>query len=146
MFKFNFAIQRASPWVKLMTLDLRSPAPLLIWLWPMKYGHWETTSRKKCLLHPKNITFYNFRRTDFQKAPLCAFKSTPFTCLSAFFAHWASAREWSRMRRLGKIVPLSFPIPSLVAGLPTIDFIRFFNSAAKCCPCIRKTHDSAKIT
>ena len=92
VFKFNFAINRASPWVKLMTLDVRSSAPLFIWLWPMKYGHWETTSRKKCLLHPKNITSYNLRRTDFQKAPLRAFKSTPFTCLSGLFAFCASAR------------------------------------------------------
>jgi hypothetical protein len=50
------------------------------------------------------------------------------------------------MRRLGKIVLLSFPIPSLVVGLVTIDFIRFFNSAPKCCPRIRKTHVFAKIT
>ena len=92
VFKFNFAINRASPWVKLMTLDLRSLVLLFIWLWPMKYGHWETTSRKKCLLHPKNITFYNFRRTDFPKAPFCAFKNTPFTCLSPLFASCASAR------------------------------------------------------
>ena len=90
--------------------------------------------------------FFNFRRTDFPKAPLCGFKSTPFTCLSAFFAPWASARQWSRMRRLGKIALLNFPIPNVVVGIPIIDSIRFLNSAAKCCPCIRKTHDSAKIT
>ena len=61
LFLIYLAINRASPWVKLMTLDLRSLAPLFIWLWPMKYGHWETTSRKKCLLLSKNITFYSFR-------------------------------------------------------------------------------------
>ena len=129
-----------------MTPDVRSSGTLFICLWPMKYGHWETTSRKKCLLHMKNTTFFNSCRTYFQKAPLRGFKSIPFTCLSAFFAPWASARQWSRMRPLGKTALLSFPILSSVVGLPTIDFILFFNSAAKCCPCIRKTHDSAKIT
>jgi hypothetical protein len=69
-----------------------SSRTLIFCLWPMKYGHCETTSRKKLLLAMKNTTFYIFRPTDFKKAPLCACKSTSFTCLSAFFAICASAR------------------------------------------------------
>ena len=72
----------------------------------------------------KNTTFSNFRRTDVPKAPLRGFKSTPFACLRAFFAPWVSAREWRWLRRLVKIVLLSFPIPSLVVGLPTIELTR----------------------
>ncbi len=116
----------ALPAVKLMTLHLQLLHPLLFCFWPMRAPLWQTDLRKKCFLSLKNIIFFNFRRTDFPKAPLCGFKSTPFICLSAFFAPWASARQWSRMRRLGKIVLLSFPIPSLVVGLPTIDFMVLF--------------------
>ena len=112
----------------------------------MRAPLWQTDLRGKCFLSPKNTTFFNFRRTDFPKAPLRGFKSTPFTRLSAFFAPWASARQLSRMRRVGKIVLRSFQISRLVIGLPTIDFIQFFNSAAKCCPRTRKTHVFAKNT
>ena len=109
--------------------------PLFFCLWPMRAPLWQTDLRGKCFLSPKNTTFFNFRRTDFPKAPLRGFKSTPFTRLSAFFAPWASARQLSRMRRVGTIVLRSFQILRLVIGLPTIDFIQFFNnSAAKCCP------------
>ena len=57
VFLFYFATNLASPLVKLMTLDLRSLAPLFIWLWPMKCGPWETTFRKKRLVPTKNIIF-----------------------------------------------------------------------------------------
>ena len=69
-----------------------SSRTLIFCLWPMKYGHCETTSCKKLLLALKNITFYIFRRTDFQKAPVRACRSTPFICLSALVAICASAR------------------------------------------------------
>ena len=121
----------ALPVVKLMTLHFQLLPPLFFCLWPMRAPLWQTDLREKCFLSPKNTTFCNFRRTDFPTPPLRCFKSTPFTCLIPFSAPWASAGEWSRMRRLGKIVPLSFPIPSLVAGLPTIDFIRFFKFCGK---------------
>ena len=105
-----------SPAVIRITLHLQLPHSLFFCFWPKRAPLWQTDLRKKCFLSPKNTTFFNFRRTDFPKAPLCGFKSTPFTRLSAFFAPWASARQLSRMRRLGKIVLLSFPIPSLAFG------------------------------
>ena len=105
----------------------------------MRAPLWQTDLREKCFLSWKNTTFSNFRRTDFPKAPLRGFKRTPFTRLSAFFAHWANARQLSRMRRIGKIVLRNFQISRLVIGLSTIDFIQFCNSAAKCGPRIRKT-------
>ena len=90
----------------------------------MRAPLWQTDLREKCFLSLKNTTFFNFRRTDFSKAPLRGFKSTPFTCLRPFFAPWASTRQLSRMRRVGNIVLRSFPISSLVIGPPTIELIR----------------------
>ena len=98
--------------------------PLFFCLWPMRAPLWQTDLRGKCFLSLKNTTFFNFRRTDFSKAPLRGFKSTPFTCLRPFFAPWASTRQLSRMRRVGNIVLRSFPISFLVIGPPTIEFIR----------------------
>ena len=72
--------------------------PLFFCLWPMRAPLWQTDLREKCFLSLKNTTFFNFRRTDFSKAPLRGFKSTPFTCLRPFFAPWASTRQLSRMR------------------------------------------------
>ena len=72
--------------------------PLFFCLWPMRAPLWQTDLRGKCFLSLKNTTFFNFRRTDFSKAPLRGFKSTPFTCLRPFFAPWASTRQLSRMR------------------------------------------------
>ena len=69
--------------------------------------------------------FLYFRRTDVPKAPLRGFKSTPFACLRLFSAPWISAREWRWLRRLVKIVLLSFPIPISVIGFPTIDLPEF---------------------
>ena len=79
----------------------------------------------KVLPVPEKHYFFNFRRTDFPKAPLRGFKSTPFTCLRPFSAPWVSAREWRRLRRLVKTVLLRLPIPGLAIGAPTIEFIRF---------------------
>ena len=134
-----------------MTLHFQILPPLFFCLWPMRAPLWQTDLREKCFLSTKNTTFFNFRRTDFPKAPLCGFKNTPFTCLSAFFAPWASARQLSRMRRLGKIVLLSFPISSLVIGLATIDFIRFFQFCGKMLPphkentCLCKNYLSVRV-
>ena len=52
--------------------------PLFFCLWPKRAPLWQTDLRKKCFLSWKNTTFFNFRRTDFPKAPLRGFKSTPF--------------------------------------------------------------------
>ena len=98
--------------------------PLFFCLWPKRAPLWQTDLREKCFLSWKNNIFFNFRRTDFPKAPLRGFKSTPFTCLRPFSAPWVSAREWRWLRRLVKTVLLSFPIPSLVVGFPTIDLTR----------------------
>ena len=98
--------------------------PLFFCLWPMRAPLWQTDLREKCFLSLKNTTFFNFRRTDFSKAPLRGFKSTPFTCLRPFFAPWASTRQLSRMRWVGQIVFRSFPISSLLSGPLTIEFIR----------------------
>ena len=98
--------------------------PLFFCLWPMRAPLWQTDLREKCFLSLKNTTFFNFRRTDFSKAPLRGFKSTPFTCLRPFFAPWASTRQLSRMRWVGQIVFRSFLISSLLIGPLTIEFIR----------------------
>ena len=94
----------ALPVVKLMTLHSQLLPPLFFDFWPKRAALWQTDLRKKCFLSPKNTIFFNLRRTDFPKAPLRGFKSTPFTYLSPFSAPWASARQLSRMRRVGKIV------------------------------------------
>ena len=120
----QFALFFALPCAYTNDSALPTFTPLFFCLWLKRAPLWQTDLRKKCFLFSKNTTFFNFRRTDFPKAPLRGFKSTPFTCLRPFSAPWVSAREWRWLRRLVKIVFLSFPIPSLVVGLPTIDLTR----------------------
>ena len=97
---------------------------LFFCLWPMRAPLWQTDLRGKCFLSLKNTTFFNFRRTDFSKAPLRGFKSTPFTCLRPFSVPCVSAREWRWLCRLVKTVCLRLTIPSLIIGLPTIELTR----------------------
>ena len=104
----HFALLFGCPCCKTHDSAFPTLTPPLFCLWPMRAPLWQTDLREKCFLSPKNITFCNFRRTDFPKAPLRGFKSTPFTRLSAFFAPRASARQLSRMRRVVKIVPRRF--------------------------------------
>ena len=85
-------------WCKTNDPHFQLIPPLFFCPWPMRAPLWQTDLRGKCFLSPKNNTFSNFRRTDFSKAPLRGFISTPFTCLRPFFAPWASTRQLSRMR------------------------------------------------
>ena len=57
-----------------MTPDVRSSGTLFICLWPMKYGHCETTPRKKWLLATKNNVFYIFVEEIPKKRPSVASK------------------------------------------------------------------------
>ena len=66
---------------------------LFFCLWPKRAPLWQTDLRKSASFLEKHY-FFNFRRTDFPKAPLRGFKNTPFTCLRPFSAPWVSAREW----------------------------------------------------
>ena len=78
----------------------------------------------------KNITFYNLRRTDFQKAPLCDFKSIPLLWKSVFCCftlawgcswHW----HWKTFQDFGFLGQASSSALGLGLGFRKITFAVF---------------------